>query len=278
MPPRIKMQVGAKYGRWTVLEADIQSPPGKKDTKNYYCLCECDCEKHTRAYVNSSRLRNGLSLSCGCIQQEQLAERNAANSSVKVGNRYGKLVVIKDLGMRKQASRNKNERWSLCQCDCGSQPIEVKNNMLQNGWKSSCGCLQSKGENIVEAILKENDIQYIKEYSFSDLVGEKEGKLRFDFAIFQNQKLVCLIEIDGRQHYDGPEATWTQGHSLEEIIRYDKLKNEYCLNNNIILKRVPYFLLGIVNKKTLFEENLFNISKEHWRIEKNIEEITQEKI
>ena len=35
-----------------------------------------------------------------------------------------------------------------------------------------------------QSILKENDIQYIKEYSFSDLVGEKEGKLRFDFAIF----------------------------------------------------------------------------------------------
>ena len=41
--------------------------------------------------------------------------------------------IIKDLGMRLQSSRNKRERWSLCQCDCGSEPIEVKNNMLQNG-------------------------------------------------------------------------------------------------------------------------------------------------
>lgn len=271
MPPKIKMNIGAQYGRWTILKADIQFPPGKKD-KNYYCLCECSCENHTKMYIQSSRLRNGLSSSCGCIRRENLAKRNADNSSVKVGNKYGKLTVIQDLGMRKQASRDKNERWSLCQCDCGSEPIEVKNNMLQNGWKSSCGCLQSKGEHIVETILKENNMQYIREYSFEDLIGEKGNKLRFDFAIFQNNQLSFLIEVDGKQHYTGPEATWTETHSLEEIIRYDKLKNEYCLTHNILLKRVPYFLLGIVDTETLLNDDKFNISKEKWRIEKQEEQ------
>ena len=90
-------------------------------------------------------------------------------------------------------------------------------------------------------------------------------------TIFQNNKLSFLIEVDGKQHYTGPEATWTHTHSLEEIIYYDKLKNEYCLTHNILLKRIPYFLLGIVNTKTLLEDNKFNVSKEQWRIEKNKE-------
>lgn len=120
-------------------------------------------------------------------------------------------------------------------------------------------------------VLRENNIQYIKEYSFENLVGEKGNKLRFDFAVFQNNQLSFLIEVDGKQHYTGPEATWTQTHSLEEIIHYDKLKNEYCLAHNIPLKRIPYFLLGVVNKDTLLEDNKFNISKEKWRIERNEE-------
>lgn len=91
--------------------------------------------------------------------------------------------------MRPQPSRNKQERWSLCQCDCGSLPIEVKNNMLQNGWKKSCGCLQSQGEFVIEKILKENKVNFIKEYSFNDLLGKKNHPLRFDFAIFENDKL-----------------------------------------------------------------------------------------
>lgn len=101
---------------------------GNKQTQY---LCKCNCGKEI--ILKSSAIRNGNTKSCGCLKKKKLAERNAKNSSVKVGNRYGKLVVIKDLGMRKQESRDKMERWSLCQCDCGSVPIEVKNNMLQTG-------------------------------------------------------------------------------------------------------------------------------------------------
>ena len=120
--------------------------------------------------------------------------------------------------MRAQSSRDKNERWSLCQCDCGSTPIEVKNNMLQNGWKQSCGCLMSQGEYKIEKLLLENDIPFIKEYKFTELYGKSPlCPLRFDFAIFCHNTLLYLIEYDGRQHFDGPEATWAHTHSLEEI-------------------------------------------------------------
>ena len=187
-----------------------------------------------------------------------LAERNASKSSVKVGNKYGKLTVIKDLGMRKQVSRDKNERWSLCQCDCGSEPIEVKNNMLQNGWKSSCGCLQSQGEFVISKILEENNINFIKEYKIPELISPKGFPLRFDFAVFENNNLSYLIEFDGRQHYTGPESTWKNTHSLEEIQSYDNIKNLYCNLHNIILKRIPYYDIDNITYENI-QSNKYNI-------------------
>ena len=218
---------------------------GNKQTQY---LCKCNCGKEV--ILKSSAIRNGNTKSCGCLKKKKLAERNAKNSSVKVGNRYGKLVVIKDLGMRKQESRNKMERWSLCQCDCGSTPIEVKNNMLQTGWKKSCGCLQSQGEFIIEKILQENEINYIKEYKFNDLKNIKP--LRFDFAIFNNNTLQFLIEFDGKQHYTGPEASWKNTRTLKEIQYADNLKNEYCIKNKILLKRIPYFDIKEINIENIF--------------------------
>ena len=64
-------------------------------------------------------------------------------------------------------------------------------------------------------------------------------------AIFLNNNLQFLIEWDGRQHYTGPEAKWSQGMSLKEIQFHDQLKNDYCKKNNLILKRIPYTVKNI---------------------------------
>lgn len=258
MKLKTDIQKGDKFGRWVVLEPNVYNPNSTAKTKIRCSLCQCSCEKKTVKYIQNANLRKGASLSCGCLRGEQLAIKNAESSSVKIGNKYGKLTVIDDLGMRLQPSRNKHERWSLCQCDCGSEPIEVKNNMLQNGWKKSCGCMGSFGEVIVETILQQNNIQYIKEYSFSDLLSANGHPLRFDFAIFENQELKYLIEFDGRQHYTGPEAKWSHSASLEDIQQRDELKNNYCKNNNIQLKRIPFFDISNITYEKIIS-NDYNI-------------------
>ena len=252
----IMSEHGIPDSRLTVIEeAEPHITAG--GNKQVQWKCKCDCGKEI--IVKGSSLRNGNTKSCGCLHSELLSKRNAEKSSVKVGNVYGKLTVIKDLGMRKQQSRDKNERWSLCQCSCGSEPIEVRNNELQNGWKKSCGCLSSYGELIIKKILEENNINYIREYHFDDLKNKETNKpYRFDFAIFQNNQLSFLIEFDGRQHYTGPEAKWSKSISLEEIQKRDKIKNEYCKKHNIILKRIPYFQFNQINLENIFSDK-FNI-------------------
>ena len=243
---------GQKFNRLLVLE-EVQ----ERRNKQIYWKCLCDCG--TICEVNSGRLKNGTTQSCGCLHKEMLIQRNIENSEKILHKTFGRLIVIQDLGLRKQPSRNKNERWSLCKCTCGNT-IEVRNNQLINGQTQSCGCLVSQGENIIENILKTNNIIYEKQYSFPDLKNIRP--LRFDFAIFNNEKqLQFLIEFDGRQHYLGPESGWKDSSSLQEIQRRDSMKNEYCKKNNIILKRIPYFKRDEISLQTLFDDT-FLINKD----------------
>lgn len=81
--------------------------------------------------------------------------------------------------------------------------------MLQSGWKQSCGCLCSKGELKIEQILKENNVNYAKQYSFKELKGIHNGLLRFDFAVFdENNQISFLLEFDGRQHIQGYDTLY----------------------------------------------------------------------
>lgn len=268
----IMSEHGVPDSRLTVIK-EVEPHISSGGNKSIQYLCECSClsddGKHPTIIVRGAHLRNGNTKSCGCIVKEKIIERNISQGkTINIGDTFGKLTVIKDLGMRKQKSRNKNWRWSLCQCECGSKPIEVANNRLLNGYKKSCGCIQSVGEEIIEKILKENNIQYIKEYSFSDLINPLTNyHYRYDFAIFKDNTLNFLIEFDGRQHYTGPEADWKDTISLEEIIERDKIKNDYCIKNNIILKRIPYFLISKITVDTILD-NTFNISEEKFRIER----------
>lgn len=246
-------KVGEKYNRWTILEIDVINPKSK--AKHPPKMAKCQCECGTIRYKEYRDICRGRSKSCGCLRNEQVAERNIQQGLIPIGTKFGHLTVIEDLGLRQQNSRNKKARWSKCLCDCGTV-IEVLNNNLKSGNTQSCGCIKSRGETIIRKILLENNITFATEYTFNDFVGERGNKYRFDFAIFDNNNnLYELIEFDGRQHYFGPDGTWSQGESLEIIQERDKEKNNYCKIHNIKLIRIPYYEIGNINLKMLELEN-----------------------
>jgi len=60
-----------------------------------------------------------------------------------------------------------------------------------------------------------------------------------DFCInYNNQEY--FIEYDGKQHFLENCHFGSEGETLEVIQRRDKEKNQYCINNNIPLIRIPY--------------------------------------
>lgn len=107
-------------------------------------------------------------------------------------------------------------------------------------------------------ILKEYNINYIAEYSFSDLIGIGGlNKLRFDFAILDSDNnLKCLIECQGKQHYF-PVEEFGGEESLKEQKQNDEAKREYAKNNNIPLIEIPYSCNTLEKeKKFLKKENI----------------------
>lgn len=242
----MKIKVGEKYGRWTVLEVGVKNPESKAKNPSNMAYCECECG--TKKYKEYRDLYDGRSLSCGCLKAEQIAERNHNKTSVKIGNVYGNLIVKEDLGYRTQL-RGKRQRWYRCVCtNCGNENFEVSGNNLQSGATQSCGCVSSRGEAAIGQYLRRKNINYVSQYTFPALVSLSGNRLRFDFAIFDNNNQIkYLIEFDGRQHTFGPDGTWTQSSSLEEIKYNDELKNEYCKKRGLKLIRINYTDIGNID-------------------------------
>lgn len=67
-----------------------------------------------------------------------------------VGERYGKLVVIKRVEDHIQPSGIKKPKW-LCQCDCGNTK-EVLEQNLRNGQTTSCGCYVKEHNKVLNTI------------------------------------------------------------------------------------------------------------------------------
>jgi hypothetical protein len=102
----------------------------------------------------------------------------------------------------------------------------------------SCGCLISQNEENIASLLTNNNILFKKEYYFEDLEDEKP--LKFDFAIFQQEQLIYLIEFDGIQHFKYKKSGWSTKEKFIKTREHDLMKNKYCFEHNIPLIRIPY--------------------------------------
>lgn len=121
---------GQRAGRLTAVKRvdDYVSPKGKHTAR---WLCRCDCGKEIIILRNTwSRVR-----SCGCIR----AEKAAATTKVKPGQRYGKWTVIKSVPLDKTYTNGLRTGW-LCRCDCGTDRV-VAAKSLTSGESRSCGCV-----------------------------------------------------------------------------------------------------------------------------------------
>lgn len=210
-------RVGERYGK-LVIDKMLYNLKGDNIT---YVSCTCDCGN--AGYITRlNALRTGGTQSCGCVHNPDLT-----------GKRFGRLTVIKQVN-----SDTSQRRW-LCKCDCGST-TEAISYWLTSGHVKSCGCLRSdknsNAEVFIRHFLDTINIPYISEHTFPDCVGVKGWKLRFDFYLpTQNM----AIEFDGKQHYC-PVQFWGGKEKYELQKQNDMIKNEYCINNGILLLRLPY--------------------------------------
>lgn len=106
------------------------------------------------------------------------------------------------------------------------------NNHLRNRGCSRCS--ESKGEEKIKFFLDNNNIKYVTQKTFKNC--KNKNNLKFDIYI---SELDLCIEYDGKQHYS-PIKFFGGEHSLNKQKENDKIKNEYCKQNNIHLLRIRY--------------------------------------
>lgn len=246
---KMKDLMGQRFGKLTVIKC-----MGKLDGRRYSWKCICDCGNEI--IVQTSRLTSGNTKSCGCLKNSGLKaynEKQSEQAKIPIGTKYGKLTILEDLGMREQVPGH-NRRWYKCLCDCGNIH-EVQGNMLKQGQIISCGkCLSSKGEYIISQILDQHNIIYNHDIQIPELTQECGRRLRFDFVIYENNKISRIIEFDGRQHINGPDTNYW-GHNtdtLKTIQEKDNIKNQWCIKNNIPLVRIPYIKINNITFDDLF--------------------------
>lgn len=239
----IKFNKGDKFGKLTIADdtfAYAEADGGGNKRRYWRCICECGNE----TFVAATQIKNGHIQSCGCARKEP-----AKNRKDEIGNRYGKLTVLEYA-----ATINGRSQWK-CLCDCGNETI-VQGAHLRNGNTSSCGICyrQSRGEEQVESLLIDNNISFSREVRFNTCKDKRT--LPFDFGIYRNNNLICLIECQGSQHYY--QTGW---QDLDYVQHHDRIKINWCRENSIPLIHIPFSLYDKITLEDLLPETSKYIKK-----------------
>lgn len=123
---------------------------------------------------------------------------------------------------------------------------------------SGCSkCRSSLGEIFIRKYFTEHAIPYISEYRIDGCV--RKNRLPFDFGVFydaERTNLRMLVEFDGEQHFR-PCDRFGGEKAFKNMQIRDKIKNDYCLTNNIKLVRIPYYeirnIYSILDKELQLE-------------------------
>ena len=219
-----KNLLGQKFGKLTVIEKTDKRKDGRVIWK-----CQCDCGHIVE--VTSHNLLNGNTQSCGCLRKD-IGKKYQRDLT---GQTFGYLKVIKNTGKSYKKGNQTHTVW-LCECLRDGNLVEIRSDSLLHKGVSSCGCLNSLYNEKIKQILKDNNLTFIPEKTFSDCINPKtNAKLRFDFYLPDYN---CCIEYDGEQHFKG---WYNSVDSLQNIQYRDNIKNKYCKENGILLIRIPYW-------------------------------------
>jgi len=194
--------------------------------KNAYTKVDIICEKHGIFSVRPSDHLNGVSCSLcslGFIKNNKISTEEFIIKANKVHNNmynYSKTIY-----------KNSRSKLIITCKEHGDFLQKAESHLRGRGCPN---CIKSTGENKIESYLTNNNILLEKQKKFESC----KNVLNLSFDFYLPDYNIC-IEYDGIQHFE--PVKYFGG--LKELInrqKLDKIKNEYCQNNNIHLIRINY--------------------------------------
>lgn len=223
-------EIGNVYGYLTVIE---RAPSSKDNHAMWKCKCKCGNE----VIVTGKNLRSGNTQSCGCYKKERLREYHKDKHKDMIGKTYGYLTVL-DFGDYAQKPDGRHDQRMLCKCNLCGITTQVRAYDLRLGNQISCGCINSKGNTLIKTLLDSWGYTFKSEYRIEKCKDQRP--LPFDFALIKNQEVVGLIEYQGIQHFSCENHGWDNKEKFQIVQEHDKIKFDYCQNNNIKLYYITY--------------------------------------
>lgn len=153
------------------------------------------------------------------------------------------------------------KEYSGCRCfykiKCHRHGIFTQSGSSHSRGHGCPYCNKSKGEIEIMKILINKKIKFTHNKTFYDCKNPQTNyKLRFDFYI---PGLNLCIEYDGEQHFK-PIDKFGGDTALESSKYRDKIKDEYCVNNNIHLIRIRFRKISSI-EKTIEKALLLDFNK-----------------
>ena len=193
---------------------------------NYFnssSLVDIICKQHGMFTISAANHLHGscCSICMSIIRSQRVVDKHKAKIIgifKKVhGDKYDYSLVDYQ-GMRKKVK-----------IICSKHGIFEQYASYHNGGSGCPYCNESRGEKEIARILNEHNIKYVREKRFEECKFKRS--LPFDFYL---PSFNTCIEFDGAPHF------FPVFGNLETTKVNDKIKTNFCLNNNIKLIRIRY--------------------------------------
>lgn len=202
----------------------------------------------TKWDVNTNNFLQGRSYCPKCSKENTIKR---LKSKTKPHEKFVQEVENLGLGEYEVISKYIKSRESIILKHkvCGNEWETKPDWFLMGNRCPKCNTHQnSKGVQKIKRFLDENNVKYITEYKMKKC--KRIRPLPFDFAIFEEDKLKCLIEYDGIQHFK-PKSFGSENNKDENfklLKESEEIKNKFCIETNIKLIRIPYFEFENIDK------------------------------
>lgn len=166
--------------------------------------------------------------------------KHSTEKLIEVINSHNDNVLLNPEDYKDAHTKNLNILCGLCKEHIFTTCYD---NYIRSTYRCEYCCNKmSNGEFTIRKILDAHNIEYDTEKTFSDCRDKQT--LPFDFYL---SKYNLCIEFDGEQHFNSHyyETMFKDKDKAIETFKkeqeHDKIKNDYCRDNQINLLRIPYW-------------------------------------